>query len=222
MKKWLRAQPDQPTTIAELQTLLDAFVDEYNHRRPHRSLPHRATPATALHTHAQSHPRQPTAAPTPTTGSATTRIDKAGTVTLRIAGRLRHIGVGRTHAGTCVILLVQDLAHPRRQRRHRRTPPRPDHRPTTRLPAHRHDHPAPPRNEVARTCRSQVRAVADVLRHHMVGLTGFEPAVSSSRTRRASHYATPRFGDSRRPPEGLWNRLRADDGNRTRVISLED
>ena len=28
--------------------------------------------------------------------------------------------------------------------------------------------------------------VADVLRHHMVGLTGFEPAASSSRTRRAT------------------------------------
>ncbi|WP_211323085.1 hypothetical protein [Amycolatopsis palatopharyngis] len=26
-----------------------------------------------------------------------------------MAGRLRHIGVGRTHAGTHVILLVQDL-----------------------------------------------------------------------------------------------------------------
>src|SRR4030095_16158667 len=46
MKNWLRAQPDQPTTIAELQALLDAFVADYNHRRPHRSLPHRATPAT--------------------------------------------------------------------------------------------------------------------------------------------------------------------------------
>jgi len=46
MKKWLRAQPTQPRTIAELQTLLDTFVEEYNHRRPHRSLPHRATPAT--------------------------------------------------------------------------------------------------------------------------------------------------------------------------------
>jgi transposase InsO family protein len=38
MKKWLRAQPDQPTTIAELQTLLDTFTIEYNQRRPHRSL----------------------------------------------------------------------------------------------------------------------------------------------------------------------------------------
>jgi hypothetical protein len=30
-------------------------------------------------------------------------------VTIRHNGRLHHIGVGRTHAGTCVILLVQDL-----------------------------------------------------------------------------------------------------------------
>ena len=46
MKKWLAAQPVQPTTIADLQALLDAFADAYNHRRPHRSLPQRATPAT--------------------------------------------------------------------------------------------------------------------------------------------------------------------------------
>jgi transposase InsO family protein len=46
MKKWLRAQPDQPTTIDDLQALLDAFIEEYNDHRPHRSLPHRATPAT--------------------------------------------------------------------------------------------------------------------------------------------------------------------------------
>jgi hypothetical protein len=36
-------------------------------------------------------------------------VDKSGTVTLRIAGQLRHIGVGRTHTRTHVILLVQDL-----------------------------------------------------------------------------------------------------------------
>jgi hypothetical protein len=37
------------------------------------------------------------------------KIDKAGSVTLRVAGRLRHIGVGRTYARTDIILLVQDL-----------------------------------------------------------------------------------------------------------------
>jgi transposase InsO family protein len=38
MKKWLTAQPDQPTTIDQLQALLDAFQDQYNQHRPHRSL----------------------------------------------------------------------------------------------------------------------------------------------------------------------------------------
>jgi hypothetical protein len=36
-------------------------------------------------------------------------IGKTGTVTLRHGGRLYHIGIGRTHAGTHIILLVQDL-----------------------------------------------------------------------------------------------------------------
>jgi hypothetical protein len=36
-------------------------------------------------------------------------VDKSGTVTLRVASKLRHIGVGRTHKGTHVILLVHDL-----------------------------------------------------------------------------------------------------------------
>src|SRR5690606_16569770 len=49
LKKWLTEQPDQPATTAELQALLNQFTDEYNHRRPHRSLPHRATPATLYH-----------------------------------------------------------------------------------------------------------------------------------------------------------------------------
>jgi len=108
MKKWLRAQPLQPSTIAELQALLDLFADEYNHRRPHRSLPHRATPATLYDS-------MPKALPGPATDPVThervrhDRVDKAGSVTLRHNSRLHHIGVGRTHAGTCVILLVQDL-----------------------------------------------------------------------------------------------------------------
>ena len=109
MKKWLRAQAVQPSTIAELQTLLGIFADEYNHRRPHRSLPHRATPATLYDS-------MPKALPDPTTDPEThervrhDRIDTSGSVTLRHNSRLHHIGVGRTHAGTCVILIVQDLA----------------------------------------------------------------------------------------------------------------
>jgi hypothetical protein len=108
LKKWLRAQPHQPTSIAELQTLLNAFRDEYNHRRPHRSLPHQATPATIYTTLPKA---TPGADRSNDTHDRTRRdkIDKAGSVTLRVAGRLRHIGVGRTYARTDVILLVQDL-----------------------------------------------------------------------------------------------------------------
>jgi len=108
MKRWLRAQPVQPATITDLQTLLEQFLDAYNHRRPHRSLPHRATPAALYKS-------MPKAVPAPTRDPDThdrirhDTIDRAGSVTLRHNSRLHHIGVGRTHTGTCVILLVQDL-----------------------------------------------------------------------------------------------------------------
>ena len=46
MKNRLRARP-AAATIIELQTQLDTFAEIYNHHRPHRSLPHRATPAVA-------------------------------------------------------------------------------------------------------------------------------------------------------------------------------
>jgi transposase InsO family protein len=108
MKKWLSAQPAQPTAIPELQALLDVFVAAYNHDRPHRSLPHRATPAVA-------YTARPKAAPGTDRARDThdrlrhDKIDKAGCVTLRVNGRLHHIGVGRTLTGTDVLLLVQDL-----------------------------------------------------------------------------------------------------------------
>ena len=108
LKKWLRAQPEQPTTIAELQTLLDEFAEIYNHHRPHRSLPHHATPATRYLTLPKATPSGDRSTDTHNR-TRRDKIDKAGSVTLRVAGRLRHIGVGRTYARTDVILLVQDL-----------------------------------------------------------------------------------------------------------------
>jgi transposase InsO family protein len=105
LKKWLTAQP-RATSITELQTQLDTFIEIYNCRRPHRELLHRATPATAY-----------TARPKATPGEhlnthnrvRTDRIDQFGKLTLRHAGRLHHIGIGRTHTGTRVLLLIQDL-----------------------------------------------------------------------------------------------------------------
>ena len=60
LKKWLRARTPQPRTLTQLQTLLDTFADEYNHRRPHRSLPRHVTAATAYQ-------GRPKAAPASTT-----------------------------------------------------------------------------------------------------------------------------------------------------------
>jgi hypothetical protein len=108
MKKWLRAQPNQPSTLEELQALIDQFVDQYNHHRPHRSLPHQATPAARYNT-------MPKALPGPSRDPDThdrirhDRIDKTGAVTLRVNGKMHHIGIGRTHARTHVIMLIQDL-----------------------------------------------------------------------------------------------------------------
>jgi Integrase core domain len=107
-KNWLRAQPAQPTTIAELQMLLDAFVTTYNQHRPHRSLPHRATPAAVYTTRPKATPRGGREHDTHDRVRHDT-VDTAGTVTLRVHGRLHHIGIGRTHARTRVILLIQDL-----------------------------------------------------------------------------------------------------------------
>lgn len=109
MKKWLRAQPAQPATIAQLQALLDAFTAEYNHRRPHRSLPHRATPATI-------YTGRPKATPSDRSREDDThdrlrrdRVDTSGKITLRYGGKLYSIGIGRTHARTRVTVLVHDL-----------------------------------------------------------------------------------------------------------------
>jgi transposase InsO family protein len=106
LKNWLRAQPDQPATIADLQALIDAFAAEYNHHRPHRSLPLRATPATVYTTRPKA---------TPGDRSHDThdrvrhdRVDKTGKITLRYQGKLYSIGIGRTHARTHVLILVQD------------------------------------------------------------------------------------------------------------------
>lgn len=94
-----------PDTIQELATLLTEFQTWYNTRRPHRSLGRR-TPeqaCTAL----------PKATPTSTTDtsewrSRTDTVDKNGNVTLRYAGHLRHLGIGRAHIGTPVLMLIHD------------------------------------------------------------------------------------------------------------------
>ena len=106
LQKWLRAQPASPT-LAGLQAQLDTFTGYCNHQRPHRSLPRRCTPAVAYHA-------RPKAAPGDRAADShdrvrTDRVDADGKLTLRHAGRLYHIGIGRAHARTHVLMLARDL-----------------------------------------------------------------------------------------------------------------
>ena len=104
LKKWLRAQPRQPATIAELQALCNHFVAYYNTRRPHRSL-NRRTPMAAY----QARPKATPTASAPAEPQPRVRrdvVDSNGKITLRHAGRLHHIGVGRTHARTPILMLI--------------------------------------------------------------------------------------------------------------------
>jgi len=107
LKKWLTGQP-AATTLEQLQAQLDAFTEIYNHHRPHRALANRATPATI-------YTARPKATPTPATADThhhrvrVDRVDEFGKVSLRRAGRMHHIGIGRTHTRTHVLVLIDDL-----------------------------------------------------------------------------------------------------------------
>ena len=104
-KRWLAARPTPRTTI-ELQRQLDEFRENYNEHRPHRALD-RATPAHAYRA-------TPKAAPA-TNGHAPQhyrlrydRLDTTGKMTLRRAGRMHHLGIGRAHARKRVLALADD------------------------------------------------------------------------------------------------------------------
>ena len=104
VKKWLRARP-APATVADLQDLLDEFVDFYNHRRKHRSHPGR-TPAEVYAARAKATPEHNRG------GHFRIRDDTVhatGSVTLRRGGLMHHIKLGIPLAGTHVRMLIHDL-----------------------------------------------------------------------------------------------------------------
>jgi hypothetical protein len=118
------------TTLAELQVQLDAYTGDYNHRRPHRSQPHRATPVTIYAARPKADPSNSHRRPQP-----------------------------RPHRTR----RPNRISHPARQ-----WPPAP----------HRH-RPHPPTAPHGKTADlKKVRGYSNALRHHMVGLTGFEPATT--------------------------------------------
>jgi hypothetical protein len=106
-KKWLHRQ-EPATSLAALQNQLDRFGAYYNTQRPHRAL--------GRHTPLEAFEARPKATALTTIPGGTKhfrvrndRIDKVGRITLRYNSRLHHIGIGRRHAGTPVLLLVADL-----------------------------------------------------------------------------------------------------------------
>ena len=105
LKRWLGAR-DGAADLHELTAQLSDFQRIYNTERPHRALG-RVTPERAYSS-------LPKAIPTPT-GHTHARVrhdivDGGGTVTLRWAGRLRHLGIGRSHKGTAVTILTHGTA----------------------------------------------------------------------------------------------------------------
>lgn len=105
LKQWLKAQ-QQPTTIKELQQLLNQFRNYYNTQRHHRSLHNHATPHQAYHARNKAQPQNK---PTNTCRIREDKVGKNGKVTLRRAGRWHDIGLGTEHAGTKIKMLINNL-----------------------------------------------------------------------------------------------------------------
>jgi len=106
LKKHLDAKTTSQS-LRELQTRLDVFAAYYNDVRPHRAN-HRRTPRAVYTTRVKA---APTAHPIRDAGQfriRRDRVDRTGKVTLRYAGKLRHLGIGRAHKGRHVVLLIDD------------------------------------------------------------------------------------------------------------------
>jgi transposase InsO family protein len=106
MKKYLAANPTA-RALPQLQIQLDTFATYYNDIRPHRAK-HRTTPNAAYNARVKA---KPAGTPIRDAGEfriRRDRVDQSGKVTLRYAGRLRHLAVGRAHKGQHVLMLVND------------------------------------------------------------------------------------------------------------------
>lgn len=103
LKKWLTQQPPA-ATISALQHQLDAFRDLYNQHRPHREL-NRRTPATTYNALPKA---TPTAAPSTHYRLRYDRVDKDGKMSIRRAGRMHHLGIGKHHAKKRTLAIADD------------------------------------------------------------------------------------------------------------------
>ena len=102
LKQWLNARPPAASPT-QLQQLIDQFRHSYNHDRPHRSIG--TTPATKYELLPKATPAANT---NPDLRIRHDKVDRDGKLTLRYNGRLHHIGIGRGHAHTPVVMLIND------------------------------------------------------------------------------------------------------------------
>ena len=107
LKRWLAKQPTTDT-VEEFQGQLDRFRSYYNTERPHRAVGRR-TPIAAYEARPKATPRGPGQVFPSHYRIRHDRIDPSGVITLRYNSRLHHVGLGRRHAGTRVVVLVADL-----------------------------------------------------------------------------------------------------------------
>lgn len=104
LKQYLRQQPPA-TSIKELQRQVDAFVEYYNSRRPHRSL-ERRTPQEVYDARIKARPDGIDAGVH--YRIRVDRVDKRGAVTLRYNSKIHHIGIGAAHKQQRVVMLIAD------------------------------------------------------------------------------------------------------------------
>jgi len=107
LKGYLAKQP-AAEDLEALQCQIDTFTAYYNEVRPHRARG-RMTPRAAFQSRDKAYPVGPKLDVPKGARVRRDRIDSVGRVTLRHRGRLHHIGVGRAHKHTPVIMLVADL-----------------------------------------------------------------------------------------------------------------
>jgi transposase InsO family protein len=107
LKKWLTKQP-AAATLAQLQAQLDTFTAYYNTARPHRAVDRR-TPADAWAARPRAMPTRRGLLISEHFRVRKDRVDTSGNLTLRHNSRLHHIGIGRAHAGTRVLMLIREL-----------------------------------------------------------------------------------------------------------------
>jgi transposase InsO family protein len=106
LKKWL-AKRDEFASIDELQRGVDFFARYYNEVRPHQA--HGRPPLAVYNERDKASPSIEGQRISPATKVRRDRIDATGRVTLRHRARLHHIGVGRGHKGTRILMLVAGL-----------------------------------------------------------------------------------------------------------------